>query len=106
MLQDKYANSIQLAKDVRKKKIFCRQPKVNTQLRKGRVNTLKRHRHDCQKQISQIVSMMVSNMKEDIKGDDDLRPNKEIPHFVKEVEAFTKYYARVENNRSRRASCV
>ena len=91
-LHDQYANTIQIAKDPRKKKLFCRQPKITTQVRKSRINSLKSKRNFCQMEVSKILQAMVVNMEADIKEDDDLRTSKDTPHFVKEVKAFTKYY--------------
>lgn len=92
VLHATFGNTIQISKDQRKKKLFCRQPKVNGVVRRSRINTLKAHRNFCQMEVAKILSAMVTNIESDIKNDDELRTNKDTPHFVKDVKAFTKYY--------------
>jgi len=92
ILHAQYSNTIQIAKDTRKKKLYCRQPKLNHAVRRSRILSLKSKKNFCQMEVAKILAAMVANIESDIKNDDELRTSKDTPHFVKDVKAFVKYY--------------
>lgn len=87
-----YDGVLNIQKDDSKKKIFLTLPTITQATRKGRVEEVKQARANANREIGAILQAAVKNMESDIKEDDDLRTDKNVPFFMNEVKAFIKQY--------------